>query len=568
METFVGLFGNSTRNGSTDESSSLEPMPQSLPPEVEEGNVEYKLKLVNPSDSRLIHLTTQMKWRLQEGQGEAIYEIGVEDNGLVIGLPEKELQSSLKTLELMASKLGASTSILRHQYVDIVDDCPSRQVAEVLVRQVPDDQQFIDIRMAVLGNVDTGKSTLLGVLTHDELDNGHGRARLNLFRHLHEIQSGRTSSISHEILGFNSKGEVINYSDSRSAEDICEQSSKLITFIDLAGHHKYMKTTIFGLTGYTPDFAMLVIAGNSGIVGTTREHLGLAMALHVPTFVVISKMDICTPAMVQRTVSIVERILKSPGCNKVPLRVQGEDDAVVAAQNFASHQITPIFTVSCVTGENLDLLKKFLNMLQPTKTSADQERLAQALTQYEIDETFNVPGTGPVVLGTLKSGIIREGDKLVIGPLCSGEFETVQVASLKRNRASCRVVRAGQSASVALKGIERHMLRRGMVMADPKVNPRACVIFWAEVYLLFHHAAIKKRFQATVYVGNVIQNAIIIDMNKENLRTGQRAKVKFEFVKQPEFIREGARLLFREGHAKGIGQVVSVVYHNPERIER
>jgi GTPase len=62
--------------------------------------------------------------------------------------------------------------------------------------------------MAVLGNVESGKSTLLGVLTHDELDNGHGRARLNLFRHLHEIQSGRTSSISHEILGFNSSGEV------------------------------------------------------------------------------------------------------------------------------------------------------------------------------------------------------------------------------------------------------------------------------------------------------------------------------------------------------------------------
>lgn len=68
--------------------------------------------------------------------------------------------------------------------------------------------QFIDIRLAVLGNVDAGKSTLLGVLTHDELDNGRGRARLNLFRHLHEIQTGRTSSISHEILGFNSKAEV------------------------------------------------------------------------------------------------------------------------------------------------------------------------------------------------------------------------------------------------------------------------------------------------------------------------------------------------------------------------
>lgn len=73
---------------------------------------------------------------------------------------------------------------------------------------MPMSSQFLDLRVAVLGNVDSGKSTLLGVLTQGELDNGRGRARLNLFRHLHEIQSGRTSSISFEILGFNSKGEV------------------------------------------------------------------------------------------------------------------------------------------------------------------------------------------------------------------------------------------------------------------------------------------------------------------------------------------------------------------------
>ena len=56
--------------------------------------------------------------------------------------------------------------------------------------------------------MEAGKSTLLGVLTQGELDNGRGKARLNLFRHLHEIQSGRTSSISHEIMGLTSQGQV------------------------------------------------------------------------------------------------------------------------------------------------------------------------------------------------------------------------------------------------------------------------------------------------------------------------------------------------------------------------
>lgn len=59
---------------------------------------------MNPSESRVEHLVTQMKWRLEEGEGEAIYEIGVEDNGLLVGLTEEELTASLDTLNRMASR--------------------------------------------------------------------------------------------------------------------------------------------------------------------------------------------------------------------------------------------------------------------------------------------------------------------------------------------------------------------------------------------------------------------------------------------------------------------------------
>lgn len=62
-------------------------------------------------------------------------------------------------------------------------------------------------RVAVVGNVDAGKSTLLGVLTHGELDNGRGTARMKLFRHKHEMETGRTSSVGNDILGFDSQGE-------------------------------------------------------------------------------------------------------------------------------------------------------------------------------------------------------------------------------------------------------------------------------------------------------------------------------------------------------------------------
>jgi GTPase len=49
----------------------------------------------------------------------------------------------------------------------------------------------------------------LGVLTHGELDNGRGHARQKLFRHKHEMESGRTSSVGNDILGFDSIGKLL-----------------------------------------------------------------------------------------------------------------------------------------------------------------------------------------------------------------------------------------------------------------------------------------------------------------------------------------------------------------------
>ena len=61
---------------------------------------------MNPTESRLEHLITQMKWRLEEGEGEAIYEIGVEDNGLLMGLSKTDLDASMESLETMALRLA------------------------------------------------------------------------------------------------------------------------------------------------------------------------------------------------------------------------------------------------------------------------------------------------------------------------------------------------------------------------------------------------------------------------------------------------------------------------------
>lgn len=73
----------------------------------------------------------QMKWRLREGRGEAIYEIGVKDNGVLAGLSDSEINSSLQTLEQMALQLNATLTILRER--EIKD---GKKVIEVLIRKV------------------------------------------------------------------------------------------------------------------------------------------------------------------------------------------------------------------------------------------------------------------------------------------------------------------------------------------------------------------------------------------------------------------------------------------------
>ena len=67
---------------------------------------------MNLSASRLEHLVTQMKWRLEEGNGEAIYELGVEDNGILVGLNNSDLKASMSALETMAERSIAYVSLI------------------------------------------------------------------------------------------------------------------------------------------------------------------------------------------------------------------------------------------------------------------------------------------------------------------------------------------------------------------------------------------------------------------------------------------------------------------------
>ena len=95
-------------------------------------------------------------------------------------------------------------------------------------------------------------------------------------------------------------------------------------------------TTLFSMLFISPFFlreVLFILCLPFPIAaGTTREHLGLALALQVPIFVVVSKIDLCPDMITSRTVNQLERLLT--GCRKVPFKIKSDDDAVTAARTF------------------------------------------------------------------------------------------------------------------------------------------------------------------------------------------------------------------------------------------
>ncbi|KAI1610866.1 elongation factor EF-1 alpha subunit [Exophiala viscosa] len=527
---------------------------------------EWLLDTSEGAPETLHQLSGLVQARIDEGHGETLFDLGLEDSGESMGFSKESWDLALTRITEAASLLKADVRVLLTFNVGGAEEAQSKKAKDtsshgkLLIRQTPATaEEVIETRIAVVGNVDAGKSTMLGVLVKGNLDDGRGKARVNLFRHKHEIESGRTSSVGMEIMGFDTRGEVVTSSvpgRKLTWGEIGTRSAKVISFTDLAGHERYLRTTVFGLLSSAPNYCLLMVAANNGLIGMSKEHLGIALALNVPVMVVITKIDICPPQILEQTISQLTKILKSPGARKIPIFIKTHEETVMTATQFVSQRICPIFQVSNVTGESLDLVRTFLNIL-PHHGHYDSE----APFEFHISDTFSVPFVGTVVSGVVKSGVIHAGDTVLVGPDSLGQFQTTSIRTIERKRIQVPVCSAGQSASFALKRVRRKEVRKGMVVL-PKLDtaPKVYREFVAEVLILSHATTIRPRYQAMLHVGPVSQTCAIIDIDREYIRTGDRATVAFRFVQRPEFLSVGERILFREGRTKGLGIVKSLGY--------
>ena len=47
-------------------------------------------------------------------------------------------------------------------------------------------------------------------------------------------------------------------------------------------------------------------------------------------------------------------------------------------------------------------------------------------------------------------------------------------------------------------------------------------------------------------------------MSVEHMRTGDKAACKFTFIKNPEYLKIGTKMIFREGRTKAVGSITKI----------
>ena len=406
------------------------------------------------------------------------------------------------------------------------------------------------IRVGVLGNVDSGKTTLVGVLTklNGELDDGRGYARSKIFIHQHERDTGRTSTITKETM---------------------KKDNKVIEFVDLAGHEKYFRTTIRGICNNCIDYVVLLVNGNMGtLTKMTMEHLYLVFSLKIPLTILITKVDMAPPDIIKQTINNIKTVLKKYNLfsniikdetsleENLYLKYSGGDEAFI-------RKIVPIINISNKTGHNIDLLKKFLFGLERVYKFDETNNNKK----FIINNTYNLTGIGLVVSGICNQGTIKKGDIFFFHKY--NLLIKVQVKSIHDDfQNNVDELYLGESGCLAIKILDKYFnvkskksrIRNGNILME---KPEIRDSFVANILISNTSITIKENYQPIINTMAINQTAIlekILEINsytdKNILRTRDIAKVQFKFLHHPEYINNNQLFVFRDGKIKGIGKVI------------
>lgn len=207
--------------------------------------------------------------------------------------------------------------------------------------------------ITMLGHVDHGKTSLLDVIRHTD------------------VQAGEAGGITQHIGAYQVK-----------------HNDRLITFLDTPGHEAF--TAMRARGAQSTDIAILVIAADDGMMPQTREAIDHARAAHVPIIVALNKMDLPT-ANQNKVMQQLAEIGLTPD--------EWDGDTLV-------------IPVSAKLQEGLeDLLEAIILTAEEINPCAnpDAEATGTAL------EARVAKGQGVMVTLLVQNGTLRLGDTLLIG---------------------------------------------------------------------------------------------------------------------------------------------------------
>ena len=514
-------------------------------PSKENKNIEFKEKLradYHLREERKQQLAAQMKHKLEIGKGKAIYLIGVSDEGKAIGLNEIEFEETLNVLKIIARENNALIEKVEKFQEN------GKYIGKILITELPKKVKK-HLTISVAGHVNHGKSTLIACLITGKKDEGKHWLYLDTLPH--EIKRNLSADIHYALLGFtNSKILTLkNPLDRKERKKIVEKADKIISFVDLVGHEPWIRTTIRGLVGQNIDYGILVVAADDGVTHITKEHLGIMLAMELPVIICITKIDKVSEERIEEVLDQIDRMLKNVG--KIPLTVKEKNDVDTIIDKL--NVVVPIFKTSARTLEGYDLLYYFLNSLKER-----EKNLNKPFLMY-IDKVYNIEGVGCVVSGSIKQGSLSAGKTLLLGPDEKGEFKEVKAKSIEMHYTRIDKAEAGLIVGIALKRVKYEEVKRGMILCEKELEPKAIRRFKAEILVLTHPTKISVGYEPVLHCNTIVSTVKIMKMNKKYLKAGDSDVVEMKFKYKPFFLQVNDKFVFREGKTKGIGSVIEIL---------
>ena len=299
------------------------------------------------------------------------------------------------------------------------------------------------LNIGTMGHVDHGKTTLTAAITKVLAERGLADY----------IPSDRIDKAPEEA----ARGITINV-----AHVEYETATRHYAHVDMPGHAGYVKNMITGAAQV--DGAILVVSAVDGVEPQTREHVILARQIGVEHIVVaLTKADQEDEELAELVELEVRELLSRYG-------YPGDQVPVIKVSALGALQGIPRWVASI--GDLLDAVDAYLPL---------PARYTNEPFLMPVESVLTITGRGTVVTGAIERGQVSQGDPVEVVGL--GATVISVVTGVETFGKTMERAVAGDNAALLLRGVRRHQVRRGQVVAAPG-SQGARQRFTASVYLL------------------------------------------------------------------------------------